>query len=75
MNRIGIKYITFLVGLLILIFISACHFLYGETKARLAIEEPVYNFGTVKGDTILTHEFSLANVGTDTLYIKGVRST
>jgi hypothetical protein len=72
---IAAKYNIRLIVLLLLMFFTACQYLYSETKAKLVIEEPVYDFGIVEADTVLTHTFSLANVGGDTLYIKGVRST
>ena len=75
MNTIDSKYKIILLVFVPLILFTACQYLYSDSKAKLEIEEPIYDFGIVAGDTVLTHTFSLANVGGDTLYIKGVRST
>jgi len=74
-KHIAAKYKLLLSALSLFLLFTSCQYLYSETKAKLVIDEPVYDFGNVEMDTILTHTFALANVGGDTLYIKGVRST
>lgn len=46
-----------------------------KPNARIVFEEEEFDFGEVKGDTLLTHIFKFINPGTDTLFIKKIHSS
>ncbi len=46
-----------------------------KPDAKIVFEEEEFDFGEVKGDSLLTHIFKFNNPGTDTLFIKSVKGS
>ncbi len=46
-----------------------------KPNAKLVFEEEEFDFGEVKGGTLLTHIFKFENLGTDTLFIRSVKGS
>jgi hypothetical protein len=46
-----------------------------KSNAHIVFEEDKFDFGEVSNDTLLTHIFKFENTGSDTLFIKKVRSS